>query len=94
MTTAMRIPDWTLGWRLRRALDEANVGMDEIAHELGVSRNTIGNWCHDRNRPSTLHLKQFALRCGVPYEWLKTGLAVSPGYPKSNRRHRPLVTAA
>lgn len=104
MTTSPVIPPETLGWRLRRALDFAGIGVEELADELEVSRKTVGNWAHDRNRPSPTTLKVIALRLGVPHEWLKDGATVpfnaagetdppvTRRYPRENRH--PGVVAA
>jgi transcriptional regulator with XRE-family HTH domain len=73
MTTSPAIPEWTLGWRLQRALDFAGIKVETLAGELEVSRGTVGNWMHDRNQPQPVFLKLIALRCGVPYEWLRNG---------------------
>ena len=35
------VPDWTIGWRLQRALAHADVSVQEMADELGVSRSAI-----------------------------------------------------
>lgn len=71
MTDAGQVPEWTLGWRLRRALAHAGVSIDQMAGELGVSRATISRWLNEREGPPTRgYLIAFALRCGVPVAWL------------------------
>lgn len=64
------IPPWTLGWRLQRALAHAKMTTSEMADELGVSRSTISRFVNDGGPVRAAYLKQWALRCGVPYEWL------------------------
>lgn len=71
------VPDWTLGWRLRRALDHAGLTVEEMADELGVSRSTVSRWVHDKGPMRPLYQKVWALRCGVPADWL-TGAASDP----------------
>lgn len=68
------VPGWTLGWRLQRALAHAGLTTEEIAAELGVSRSTISRWLNDRGAPPRpVYIRMWALRCGVPYGWLKEG---------------------
>jgi transcriptional regulator with XRE-family HTH domain len=68
------IPEWTLGWRLNRALDHAGVSVEGIAADLGVSRSTISRWINDRGAPPrTIYIREWALRCGVDYRWLRSG---------------------
>ncbi|MPZ73993.1 MAG: helix-turn-helix domain-containing protein [Nitriliruptorales bacterium] len=64
------IPEWTLGWRLQRALAWGNVSVQEMADELDVSRGTISRWCNDHGVPRSIYLRAWAARCRVPYEWL------------------------
>lgn len=76
----VHIPAWTLGDRLRKSLRDAGVSVQEMAEHLDVSRNTIGNWLSDRTgRPSRSALMVWAMRCGVPFEWLLTGEAELSG---------------
>jgi len=83
MTTAYRpdvgvIPEWTLGWRLQRALAHAGVSVEDMATELGVTRATLSRWMHDRGAPPrAAYVKQWALVCGVPATWLLNG--TTPG---------------
>jgi len=73
-TTSPVVPDWTRGWRLRRALEYAGIGVAEMADELGVSRQTLTRWMHNDGVPiRSVYLKQWALRCGVPLEWITEG---------------------
>ena|SRR5665647_1187241 len=77
------IPEFTVGDRLRKARE--HIGMDQIpfADELGVSRGTVSNY----ESGATTHLKPivvraWALRTGVPAEWLLTGTTnPRPGDP-------------
>ena len=68
------VPDWTLGWRMQRALAHAGISAGEMAAELEVSRGTLSRWLNDRGaRPRAIYLRQWALRCGVSYRWLLNG---------------------
>lgn len=69
------VPEWTLGWRLQRALAHAGVTVGQIAGEMNVSRGTVSRWLNDRGAPPRpIYLKEWALRCGVPVTWLKDGV--------------------
>lgn len=64
------VPEWTLADRLRKALEHANVSGPEMAEYLEVHRNTVSNWIYGHARPPASAVKLWAMRCGVPYEWL------------------------
>jgi transcriptional regulator with XRE-family HTH domain len=72
------VPEWDTADRMRKALREAGIGVQEIADYLGVARNTVSTWINGRIEPSTQTLRLWALRCGVPYGWL-TGAAAELG---------------
>jgi|HubBroStandDraft_6_1064221.scaffolds.fasta_scaffold00861_27 transcriptional regulator with XRE-family HTH domain len=88
------VPEWDTADRLRKALRHADLGVQEMASYLDVSRNTVGNWINGRIEPSTQTLRLWALRCGVSYEWLTEGRnpAVLAGQRDVNKlgygRHR------
>jgi transcriptional regulator with XRE-family HTH domain len=67
------IPQFTLGDRLTRSMRDAGIGVQDMATYLGVARNTVSTWLHDRITPNTQTLRLWALRTGVPLEWLQTG---------------------
>src|SRR5690606_11229447 len=68
------IPDWSLGWRLRRSLEWGGVSAKEMARELDVSEGTISRWCHDVGAPPrSIYLRAWAAKCRVPYDWLVAG---------------------
>jgi transcriptional regulator with XRE-family HTH domain len=65
------IPEITLGWRLRIAMERANLKAEYMAEELGVHRGTITRWTHDIGRPPRpIYLRHWAELCGVRFEWL------------------------
>jgi transcriptional regulator with XRE-family HTH domain len=66
-------PRWDTADRMRKALREADLGVQEMAAYLGVARNTVSTWINGRIEPSTQTLRLWALRCGVPYPWLAYG---------------------
>lgn len=86
MTSAVQdvetIPEWTLGWRLQRALAHAGISAEEMGRELGVTRATISRWMHDRGgAPRLIYVKQWALRTGVPLAWLQDGVVPDADAP-------------
>ena len=105
MSTAAHtnIPELTLGWRLQMALGD--MGVKEMADELGVNRATIGRWMHDKGAaPKRAYLLQWALITGVDATWLETGetpsdggpnggLAVTSRYPDTRRPPYHIVAA-
>jgi transcriptional regulator with XRE-family HTH domain len=80
-----RVPRWTLGDRLAKALDDGQVSHGEMAELLEVGRNTIGNYCAGRTKPSVATLHMWAARTGVDFEWLRTGVAPHGGGPTPPR---------
>ena len=75
------IPQFDLADRLRKALRVADVPVQEIADYLGVSRNTVGSWINGRVVPQTAFIRLWAMRTGVPFEWLATGESPHPDNP-------------
>lgn len=63
------VPDWTLGWKLKRALDFAGVSAQDMAAELGVHVATVSRWMNDRETPRRAYVMAWALRTGVPVSW-------------------------
>lgn len=76
--TAGTIPDLTRGWRLRMSLEAAGMTVQEIADYLGVERATPSRWMHDKGPVARGHLIAWAIRTGVPLQWLETGEIPSP----------------
>lgn len=82
--TPSGVPDWTLGWRLKRALQWGNIPAVEMADHLGYSRAQISRYLNDKGEPPRLHvLRQWAELTGVPVEWLLHGESAS-GLHKSS----------
>lgn len=68
------VPEWELSDRLRKALTHAGISSTEMAEYLEVTRHTISNWINGHTRPRPAELKMWALRTGVDYRWLVSGL--------------------
>jgi transcriptional regulator with XRE-family HTH domain len=78
MSPVPAVPEWDLADRLRKALRTSGTGVQEIADYLGVARNTVSTWINGKITPSKQTQRLWALRCGVPYEWLVAGEFPSP----------------
>lgn len=73
-----RIPELTLGWRLKMSLGE--VSREEIARVMDVTPSTISRWMADKGAPPKRpYLIQWALATNVSLEWLETGAAPDGG---------------
>lgn len=80
MTTHQQggVPAFELRHRLARALEHAGLKPEDMAVELGLGVTTIRNYLHDRTTPRRAVLLAWALRCGVPFEWLAEGTLPGP----------------
>lgn len=76
-TTAPPIP---LHYRLRLALEVSGVTVDDMAEELDKHPNTVHNYVGGRTRPDRANVATWAMRCGVPFEWLWSGSSLIAGY--------------
>jgi len=66
-------PEFDEADRLRKALREAEVSVNDMADYLGVSRNTVSRWINGAVPAKAHVMRLWALRTGVPYEWLAAG---------------------
>ena len=71
-----RIPELTLGWRLKMALGPMHV--NEMADALEISRTTISRWLSDRIVPPKIYIRQWALITQTDPTWLLTGQQTTP----------------
>lgn len=72
--TTGNIPTFQQRHRLGLALESADITTDEIAVEIGKSVTTVRNYLAGRTTPGRATLIAWALRCGVPFEWLEHGI--------------------
>jgi transcriptional regulator with XRE-family HTH domain len=70
--------EWDMADRMRKALRVSELGVQEIAESLEVSRNAVSAWINGRNTPRDRDVKMFAMRTGVDYDWLRFGASVHP----------------
>lgn len=75
MTQEVVVPEWTVADRLRKAREVAGLEQAELARDIDVARQTVGNYERGAVQPRRIVLKAWALRTGVPLEWLETGKA-------------------
>ena len=66
-------PQFTLADRMRKAREHAHLHQSEIATELGISRQSVGNYEAGRTKPGRPVMLAWAMRTGVSYEWLING---------------------
>lgn len=69
------VPEWTLGDRMRKALEVSGTPVGEMAEYLDVGRATIGRWIHDKGPVKRTTLLVWAATTGVDPDWLETGTA-------------------
>lgn len=72
------VPDWTLADRMRKARLHAGLEQTEIAADLGISRQSVGNYENGRTKPLRVVLMAWAMRTGVPLAWLRDGVMSQP----------------
>lgn len=93
-----QVPEWTLADRMRKSLDAAGLGVQEIADELGVTRGAVGKWINGHVEPRHPTLMAWAMRTGVSLAWLETGEAPPGGTngraPATDPSARPLGSLA
>lgn len=82
--TSVVVPEFDTADRMRKALRTSGVGVQDMADYLGVARNTVSTWINGRIQPSTQTLRLWALRTGVPYEWLQHGTSPEPSTTARN----------
>lgn len=75
------VPEFTLGDRLRKARELTGLDQGPFGKELDVSRATISNSERGESKPTRIVMRQWALRTGVPLEWLETGQVPSNNGP-------------
>ena len=72
------VPVFTLSDRLRKAREVAGLKQATMAKEIGISHRSVTSYESGATVPRLIVLKAWAMRCGVPLQWLETGEAPSP----------------
>src|SRR5215813_2334588 len=68
-----RLIKWNRGDRMRKALDVAEISVQDMADYLDVDRSTVSTWLNNRIDPSYTSLRLWSLRTGAPLRWLHHG---------------------
>lgn len=71
---AERIPQWTMGDRLRKAREEAGYGQRDFAAHIGISHQTVTNAEKGHRAVRKITLNAWAVATDVPVEWLEHGI--------------------
>lgn len=98
--TNRRIPQWTVGDRLRKARETAGIFVEEMATKVGRSRNSVTKY--ERARTVDVNIvRSYADLTDTPMEWLLTGHGPDEGGPfpdgvtlrqrRGIRRGNPLI---
>jgi len=68
-----RVPQWTLGDRLKKAREHAGYTQAELAAVTGIGRSTMVTYETDRAVPKRPILLSWHMATGVPLEWIISG---------------------
>jgi transcriptional regulator with XRE-family HTH domain len=68
------VPETTLAKRLVEARKHVGLGQTRMARELGVSISVLSKWENGHEVPRRGMIMAYALRCGVPLDWLEFGV--------------------
>ena len=71
----------TLGGRITRARDLAELTLEEAASRIGVTDETLGEWESDRSEPRANKIMTLAGVLGVSPAWLISGTGEAPQSP-------------
>lgn len=95
-TAQTKVPAVTLGWRLRIAMEFADIKADEMAARLHVHRGTITRWTHDvGSAPRGIYIERWAELTGVPLDWLLgPDTSASPGRDTHRTQDATLLLSA
>src|SRR5262245_10266304 len=81
------VPTIEVRHRLRIAREHAGLEQEELADMISVARSTISNAENGKGEPRRTTVNAWALACGVPASWIKTGSQGPPvdGGPASEK---------
>ena len=78
--------EFGLSDRLAKALSVSKTSSTEMAEALDVTPTTISNYTSGRTRPRKPVIQAWALKTGVPYSWLESGIM-----PNGNDPNLPVL---
>jgi transcriptional regulator with XRE-family HTH domain len=81
------VPEWTVGDRMIKARTVADLSQEQMGEYLGLSRVTLSRYETGHNRVPLTVLRLWAMRCGVPLDWLRYGDA--PPLPEVTAGPKP-----
>lgn len=99
-----RVPEFSLGERIRKVREDLDLSQQQFAVLLGVDRKTIGHWEGGRHVPRYRDLMMISSAADVSLEWLAgdlfqpsrvpVGFAdTSRGSSRTNGEYSSLVAA-
>jgi transcriptional regulator with XRE-family HTH domain len=68
--SSSRVPEFSLGERIRKAREDQELSQQRFADMLGVDRKTLGGWENGRHRPGYGDLMLVSSVGDVSLEWL------------------------
>lgn len=71
--TPDRVPEFTLGDRLRKARETARMEMQDIAREIDIHRQSVARYESGAATPRRHVLMSWSLATGTDLNWLETG---------------------
>ena len=69
-----RVPEWSMGDRLRKAREDAGMEQVELAAVTGLSRQTISNYERNAVHARKSGLRLWSMATNVSLEWLESGV--------------------
>ncbi|MGV0868469.1 helix-turn-helix domain-containing protein [Corynebacterium kalidii] len=66
---------------MRKALEVSGVTALEMSEYLDISRFTVSRYINGKADAPLQAVRLWALRTGVPFEWLQTGKTPDPDHP-------------
>ncbi|MGA8544559.1 MAG: helix-turn-helix transcriptional regulator, partial [Mycobacterium sp.] len=57
-----------------KSMQIAGLSVADMAAYQGVHRNSVSSWLNRRAQPRPANVRLWAIRTGVPYEWLTDGV--------------------
>lgn len=83
------IPQFTVGDRLRKARELTGLDQAAFGEEIGVSRQSVGNYELEHTPPRKIVLRAWSMRTGVPVAWLEHGIIPEEALPRVDSNHQP-----